>query len=94
MAENKQPGFFESFLLSGAVAGISKTAAAPMERVKLLVQCQNEMIKQVLMKCEFLLWKDFIWNYQGRLEAPYKGVWDCTKRVFLSEGVFHFWRGR
>ena len=46
MAEKKL-GFFESFMLSGAAAGVSKTAAAPIERVKLLVQNQDEMIKQV-----------------------------------------------
>lgn len=38
--------FAENFLLSGVAAGISKTAAAPIERVKLLVQNQDEMIKQ------------------------------------------------
>merc|ERR1712106_888900 len=39
-------GFMESFMLSGVAAGVSKTAAAPIERVKLLVQNQDEMIKQ------------------------------------------------
>jgi len=39
-------GFFENFMLSGVAAGVSKTAAAPIERVKLLVQNQGEMIKQ------------------------------------------------
>lgn len=39
-------GFVENFLLSGAAAVISKTAAAPIERVKLLVQNQGEMLKQ------------------------------------------------
>merc|ERR1712134_56675 len=38
-------GFIENFILSGVAAGISKTAAAPIERVKLLVQNQDEMIK-------------------------------------------------
>merc|ERR1712071_680014 len=38
--------FAENFLLSGIAAGISKTAAAPIERIKLLVQNQDEMIKQ------------------------------------------------
>lgn len=39
-------GFVENFVLSGAAAVISKTAAAPIERVKLLVQNQAEMLKQ------------------------------------------------
>jgi len=38
--------FVEDFMLSGVAAGVSKTAAAPIERVKLLVQNQDEMIKQ------------------------------------------------
>jgi len=68
-------GFFENFMLSGVAAGVSKTAAAPIERVKLLVQNQDEMIKQ------------------GRLDRPYTGVMDCTKRVLATEGVGPFWRG-
>ena len=47
MGDKKQKlGFAENFALSGAAAVISKTAAAPIERVKLLVQNQDEMIKQ------------------------------------------------
>ena len=37
--------FFEDFAFAGAAAIISKTAAAPIERVKLLLQSQDEMIK-------------------------------------------------
>merc|ERR1740123_1600299 len=63
MADQKL-GFLESFMLSGVAAGVSKTAAAPIERVKL-----------------------------GRLNKPYAGVMDCTKRVLATEGVYPFWRG-
>ena len=45
-ADKKKLGFFENFMLSGVAAAVSKTAAAPIERVKLLVQNQSEMIKQ------------------------------------------------
>jgi len=68
-------GFFEDFMLAGVSAGVSKTATAPIERVKLLIQNQDEMIKQ------------------GRLDRPYTGVVDCTKRVLAEEGVGPFWRG-
>lgn len=44
--KNFKLGFAENFALSGAAAVISKTAAAPIERVKLLVQNQAEMLKQ------------------------------------------------
>merc|ERR1719147_48527 len=30
---------------------------------------------------------------QGRLDKPYKGVVDCTMRVFKTEGIYPFWRG-
>jgi len=72
---DKKLGFAENFMLSGVAAGVSKTAAAPIERVKLLVQNQDEMIKQ------------------GRLDKPYTGVLDCTRRVLATEGVYPFWRG-
>lgn len=42
---SKQLSFAENFALSGAAAIISKTAAAPIERIKLLIQNQDEMIK-------------------------------------------------
>lgn len=42
---SKQLSFVENFALSGAAAVISKTAAAPIERIKLLVQNQDEMLK-------------------------------------------------
>jgi len=40
-----KPGFSEDFLLGGIAAAVSKTASAPIERVKLLLQNQDEMIK-------------------------------------------------
>jgi len=40
----------ENFGLSGAAAVISKTVAAPIERVKLLIQNQEEMIKAGTLK--------------------------------------------
>jgi solute carrier family 25 (adenine nucleotide translocator) protein 4/5/6/31 len=73
--EDKRLSFVENFAISGAAAVISKTAAAPIERVKLLIQNQGEMLKS------------------GRLDRPYTGVIDCTKRVIATEGVLPLWRG-
>lgn len=42
---NQKLSFAENFALSGVAAVISKTAAAPIERIKLLVQNQDEMLK-------------------------------------------------
>ncbi|KAH6823655.1 ADP/ATP carrier 2 [Perilla frutescens var. hirtella] len=38
-------GFAVDFLMGGVSAAVSKTAAAPIERVKLLIQNQDELIK-------------------------------------------------
>ncbi|TGZ79200.1 mitochondrial carrier [Ascodesmis nigricans] len=45
-ADKKQSNFMIDFLMGGVSAAVSKTAAAPIERVKLLIQNQDEMIKQ------------------------------------------------
>ncbi|GMN53830.1 hypothetical protein TIFTF001_022960 [Ficus carica] len=44
-AEKGATGFAVDFLMGGVSAAVSKTAAAPIERVKLLIQNQDEMIK-------------------------------------------------
>jgi len=41
-----EKNFMLDFLMGGVSAAVSKTAAAPIERVKLLIQNQDEMIKQ------------------------------------------------
>ena len=38
--------YLQDFMMGGISAAVSKTAAAPIERVKLLIQNQDEMIKQ------------------------------------------------
>jgi len=43
--ENNMTNFFIDFGMGGVSAAVSKTAAAPIERVKLLIQNQDEMIK-------------------------------------------------
>ncbi|KAG6438459.1 hypothetical protein SASPL_103402 [Salvia splendens] len=44
-AEKGFAGFAIDFLMGGVSAAVSKTAAAPIERVKLLIQNQDEMLK-------------------------------------------------
>ncbi|VDN35077.1 unnamed protein product [Dibothriocephalus latus] len=41
----KELSFAENFILSGTAAVIAKTASAPIERVKLMIQNQGEMLK-------------------------------------------------
>ncbi|KAF5185224.1 ADP,ATP carrier protein [Thalictrum thalictroides] len=44
-SEKGVAGFAVDFLMGGVSAAVSKTAAAPIERVKLLIQNQDEMLK-------------------------------------------------
>lgn len=44
-SEKGAAGFAVDFLMGGVSAAVSKTAAAPIERVKLLIQNQDEMLK-------------------------------------------------
>ncbi|KAJ0895110.1 putative mitochondrial carrier domain protein [Helianthus annuus] len=48
-AEKGLIGFAIDFLMGGVSAAVSKTVAAPIERVKLLIQNQDEMIKAVFV---------------------------------------------
>jgi solute carrier family 25 (adenine nucleotide translocator) protein 4/5/6/31 len=43
--KNDLSGFAANFLMGGVAAAVSKTAAAPIERIKLLIQNQDEMLK-------------------------------------------------
>ena len=43
--KGKKLGFAENFVFNEAPSIISKTATAPIERVKLLIQNQDEIIK-------------------------------------------------
>ncbi|MBQ5153929.1 hypothetical protein EGM85_11800 [Macrococcus caseolyticus] len=41
-----QSSFLTDFMMAGVSAAVSKTAAAPIERVKIIIQSQGEMLKQ------------------------------------------------
>ncbi|KAK9720070.1 ADP/ATP carrier protein aac1 [Basidiobolus ranarum] len=45
MSGKTEKNFAVDFLMGGVSAAVSKTAAAPIERVKLLIQNQDEMLK-------------------------------------------------
>ncbi|GCE98545.1 hypothetical protein ZYGM_004181 [Zygosaccharomyces mellis] len=46
VAEKTESNFMIDFLMGGVSAAVAKTCAAPIERVKLLLQNQDEMMKQ------------------------------------------------
>ncbi|XP_018653823.1 LOW QUALITY PROTEIN: putative adp,ATP carrier protein [Schistosoma mansoni] len=83
--EIKGLSFAENFLLSGAAAVIAKTAAAPIERVKLLVQNQDEMIKQGRLDKP----------YTGVIDCTLRTFRQEGTSSFLTIiiGLLPFWRG-
>ncbi|KDP31381.1 hypothetical protein JCGZ_11757 [Jatropha curcas] len=50
----KSEKFSTDFLMGGAAASVAKSAAAPIERVKLLLQNQGEMIKRGQLKRPYM----------------------------------------
>ena len=57
---DKNVGFFERFMLSGVADSVSKTVAAPIERVKLLIQNQGELLKQGRLDTKYVGVKDCV----------------------------------
>eukprot|EP01006_Ploeotia_vitrea_P001287 TRINITY_DN104536_c0_g1_i1.p1 TRINITY_DN104536_c0_g1~~TRINITY_DN104536_c0_g1_i1.p1 ORF type:complete len:296 (-),score=13.25 TRINITY_DN104536_c0_g1_i1:142-1029(-) len=41
----RQTGFTEDFLLGGFAVALSKSVSAPIDRIKLLLQCQSDLVK-------------------------------------------------
>jgi solute carrier family 25 (adenine nucleotide translocator) protein 4/5/6/31 len=52
-AEKKGQHFFVNYIMGGVSTVISKTAAAPIERIKLLMQNQDAMIKAGRLDCRY-----------------------------------------
>jgi len=82
-------GFYEEFLIGGVSAGISKTFAAPIERVKLLVQNQDEMIKQGILDKKY----DGVIDCTKRVVAQdgivalWRGNWANVLRYFPTQAL-------
>ena len=52
--QTQKSHFGVDFLMGGVSAAIAKTGAAPIERVKLLMQNQEEMLKQGSLDSRYL----------------------------------------
>jgi len=94
MAEGGKPkkvklGFWEEFFIGGIAAGISKTASAPIERVKLMVQNQDEMIKAGRLATPYKGMNDCfsrVFNEEG-LAAFWRGNWANVIRYFPTQAL-------
>lgn len=93
---NSKVSFYESFFISGIVACISKTIAAPLERVKLLIQNQDELLKKKtistkyngIMDCTIRTYK-----YEGVLPF-WRGNWANCVRYFPTQALTFAFKGK
>eukprot|EP00923_Selenidium_pygospionis_P029548 GHVN01052665.1.p1 GENE.GHVN01052665.1~~GHVN01052665.1.p1 ORF type:complete len:353 (-),score=40.29 GHVN01052665.1:187-1152(-) len=69
---------FIDFMLGGIAGGVSKTAVAPLERVKLILQTQDSNTAQ-------------IGGASGG--KKYTGFNDCLVRCYREQGMLSLWRG-
>ncbi|UYV67313.1 slc25a4 [Cordylochernes scorpioides] len=77
--------FGKDFVAGGISAAISKTAVAPIERVKLLLQVQHAS-KQIQ--------PDKMYKVVGVLsELCWAGMVDCFVRIPQEQGMLAYWRG-
>merc|ERR1712178_140448 len=83
------PGFVVDFLMGGVSAAVSKTAAAPIERVKLLIQNQDEMIKQGRLSGPYKGIGDcFVRTYQNEgLASLWRGNTANVIRYFPTQAL-------
>lgn len=88
-AKKPKLGFYEEFLIGGVSAGVSKTCAAPIERVKLLVQNQDEMIKQGRLDRKYEGLGDCVKRTvaDDGIIALWRGNWANVLRYFPTQAL-------
>ncbi|KAI6078119.1 ADP/ATP translocase [Aix galericulata] len=89
--------FLKDFLAGGVAAAISKTAVAPIERVKLLLQVSGGDGGRGRPKVAARRWgggrRVQHASKQIAADKQYKGIIDCVVRIPREQGVLSFWRG-
>jgi len=89
-------GFFEDFFLSGTAAVTSKTIAAPIERIKMVVQNQDEMLRRGTLEKPFKGIVDctkWIAANEGTL-AFWKSNFTNCLRYFPTQALNFAFKGR
>lgn len=90
--------------MGGVSAAVSKTAAAPIERVKLLIQNQVRRLAKSPVGSSTASLMTQWWDSQltfsqdemlksGRLDRKYDGIVECFSRTMKNEGTMSLWRG-
>jgi len=89
MSKKANLSFAENFGLAGLAAVISKTVAAPLERIKMVVQNQDEMLKKGTLERGFKSPFDcgvWIWKNEGFL-AFWKSNFTNCLRYFPTQAL-------
>jgi solute carrier family 25 (adenine nucleotide translocator) protein 4/5/6/31 len=90
-AKKKMPklGFWEEFMIGGVAAGVSKTVSAPIERVKLMVQNQDEMIKAGRLAKPYSGMTDCFRRVQAEegFTSFWRGNWANVIRYFPTQAL-------
>jgi len=88
-SRNTKLGFSENFVLSGIAAAVSKTSAAPIERVKLLIQNQGELLKQGRLSAGYSGVRDCVvrtYTHEG-LTSFWRGNFASVIRYFPQQAL-------
>jgi solute carrier family 25 (adenine nucleotide translocator) protein 4/5/6/31 len=88
--------FMESFFISGIVACISKTVSAPLERVKLLMQNQDELLRNKVISEKYKGLGDCIMRtYHNEGVLPFwRGNWANCIRYFPTQALTFSFKGK
>lgn len=93
---NAKLNFHESFFISGIVACFSKTVAAPLERVKLLIQNQDEMLKRGTIDKKYEGISECVsrtYKTEG-LFSFWRGNWANCVRYFPTQALTFAFKGK
>ncbi|KAF9020885.1 mitochondrial carrier [Hymenopellis radicata] len=92
--KGKTPNEFTlDFLMGGVSAAVSKTSAAPIERIKLLIQNQDEMVRVFRRAIQVSKINIALSRSNKAALRPYGGVIDAFRRTYAEEGMVSLWRG-
>ena len=88
-SKEKKLGFSENFVLSGIAAAVAKTSAAPIERVKLLLQNQGELLKQGRLERSYSGVRDCVvrtYSHEG-ISSFWRGNFASVIRYFPQQAL-------